>query len=88
MNEILARESVAWKIYGDHSDWKIFFGAGAPPRGGSDQSVQDVDWRRLDAKKRRAEPRAPAGAHPARRGLQRRASAGRTATPDEILARP
>src|SRR5215470_3723309 len=50
MNEILARESVAWRIYGDHSDWKIFFGAGAPPRDGSDQSVQDVEWRRLDAK--------------------------------------
>ena len=50
MNEILARETVAWKIYGEHSDWKIFFGAGAPPRDGSDQSVQDVEWRRLDAK--------------------------------------
>ena len=50
MNEILARESVPWKIYGDHSDWKIFFGAGTPPRDGADQSVQDVDWRRLDAK--------------------------------------
>jgi len=50
MNEILAREKVAWKIYGEYSDWKIFFGAGAPPRDGSDQSVQDVDWRRLDAK--------------------------------------
>jgi len=50
LNEILAREKVAWKIYGEHSDWKIFFGAGAPPRDGSDQSVQDVDWRRLDAK--------------------------------------
>ena len=50
MNEILARERVPWKIYGDHSDWKIFFGAGAPPRDGSDQSVQDVEWRRLDAK--------------------------------------
>src|SRR5207247_4176783 len=50
MNEILAREKVAWKIYGEHSDWKIFFGAGAPPRDGSDQSVQDVDWRQLDAK--------------------------------------
>jgi glutamate-1-semialdehyde 2,1-aminomutase len=50
MNEILARERVPWKIYGDHSDWKIFFGAGAPPRDGADQSVQDVDWRRLDAK--------------------------------------
>ena len=50
LNEILAREQVAWKIYGDHSDWKIFFGAGAPPRDGDDQSVADVDWRRLDAK--------------------------------------
>jgi glutamate-1-semialdehyde 2,1-aminomutase len=50
MNEVLAREHVAWKIYGEHSDWKIFFGAGAPPRDGSDQSVQDVDWRLLDAK--------------------------------------
>jgi glutamate-1-semialdehyde 2,1-aminomutase len=50
MNEILARERVAWKIYGEHSDWKIFFGADAPPRDGSDQAVHDVDWRRLDAK--------------------------------------
>ena len=50
LNEILAREKVAWKVYGEHSDWKIFFGAGAPPRDGSDQSVADVDWRRLDAK--------------------------------------
>jgi glutamate-1-semialdehyde 2,1-aminomutase len=50
LNEILAREKVGWKIYGEHSDWKIFFGAGAPPRDGSDQSVADVDWRRLDAK--------------------------------------
>jgi glutamate-1-semialdehyde 2,1-aminomutase len=50
LNEILAREAVAWKIYGDHSDWKIFFGADAPPRDGSDQSVERVDWRRLDAK--------------------------------------
>jgi glutamate-1-semialdehyde 2,1-aminomutase len=50
MNEILAREEVAWKVYGEHSDWKIFFGAGTPPRDGSDQSVRDVDWRRLDAK--------------------------------------
>jgi glutamate-1-semialdehyde 2,1-aminomutase len=50
LNEILARERVAWKIYGEHSDWKIFFGAGTPPRDGSDQSVADVDWRRLDAK--------------------------------------
>src|SRR5207249_4261090 len=50
LNEILARENVGWKIYGEHSDWKIFFGAGAPPRDGADQSVADVDWRRLDAK--------------------------------------
>lgn len=50
LNEILAREQVAWKIYGDHSDWKIFFGADGPPRDGSDQSVERVDWRRLDAK--------------------------------------
>jgi glutamate-1-semialdehyde 2,1-aminomutase len=50
MNEILARGKVAWKVYGEHSDWKIFFGADAPPRDGSDQSVQHVDWRRLDAK--------------------------------------
>lgn len=50
MNEILARESVAWKIYGDHSDWKILFGADAPPRDGADQSVQQIDWRRLDGK--------------------------------------
>ncbi len=50
MNEVLAREKIAWKIYGEHSDWKIFFGAEAPPRDGDDQSVQDVDWRRLDAK--------------------------------------
>src|SRR5262249_45162423 len=50
MNEILARASVAWKVYGEHSDSKILFGAGVPPRDGADQSVQDVDWRRLDAK--------------------------------------
>jgi len=50
MNEVLAREQVAWKIYGEHSDWKIFFGADAPPREGSDQSVEGVDWRRLDAR--------------------------------------
>ena len=50
LNEILAREKVAWKVYGEHSDWKIFFGAGVPPRDGADQSVADVDWRRLDAK--------------------------------------
>jgi glutamate-1-semialdehyde 2,1-aminomutase len=50
MNEILAREKIAWKIYGEHSDWKIFFGADAPPRDGGDQSVDGVEWRRLDAK--------------------------------------
>ena len=50
LNEILAREQVAWKIYGEHSDWKIFFGAEAPPRDGADQSVDGVDWRRLDGK--------------------------------------
>ena len=50
MNEILARERIAWTVYGEHSDWKIFFGADAPPRDGSDQSVEQVDWRRLDGK--------------------------------------
>ena len=50
MNEVLAREHVAWKIYGEHSDWKIFFGAEAPPGDGSDQSVERVDWRRLNAR--------------------------------------
>ena len=50
LNEILAREKVAWKIYGEHSDWKIFFNAEAPPRDGADQSVADVEWRRLDGK--------------------------------------
>ena len=49
-NEILARERVAWKIYGEHSDWKVFFGADTPPRDGADQSVAGIDWRRLDAK--------------------------------------
>jgi glutamate-1-semialdehyde aminotransferase len=50
LNEVLARERVAWKIYGDHSDWKIFFGAEAPPRDGDDQSIAGIDWRRLDTK--------------------------------------
>ena len=50
MNETLARERIAWKVYGDHSDWKIFFGADAPPKDGADQSVDGIDWRRLDAK--------------------------------------
>ena len=50
VNEILARERIAWKVYGEHSDWKIFFGADRPPRDGADQSVEGIDWRRLDAK--------------------------------------
>src|SRR4030095_15773192 len=50
LNEVLAREGVAWKVYGDHSDWKIFFNAGAPPRDGADQSVAHVDGRCLDAR--------------------------------------
>ena len=50
LNEILAREKVAWKVYGEHSDWKMYFGADAPPRDGADQSVAGIDWRRLDAK--------------------------------------
>ena len=50
MNEILARERVAWKVYGHHSDWKIFFDADAPPKDGADQAVDTIDWRRLDAK--------------------------------------
>lgn len=50
MNEILAQEAVAWRVYGAYSDWKIFFGADAPPRDGADQEVDGVEWRRLDAK--------------------------------------
>ena len=50
MNEILAQEAVAWKVYGEYSDWKIFFDADAPPRDGADQSVSGIDWRRLDSK--------------------------------------
>lgn len=50
MNEILAREQVAWKVYGQYSDWKVFFGAEAPPRDGNDQNVTDIPWQRLDAK--------------------------------------
>src|SRR2546425_9878183 len=41
MNEILAREKVAWKVYGQHSDWKLFYGADAPPHDGADQAVDD-----------------------------------------------
>ena len=50
MNEILAQEAVAWKVYGEYSDWKIFFDADAPPRDGADQGVSGIDWRRLDSK--------------------------------------
>ena len=50
MNEILAREKVAWKVYGKHSDWKLYYGADAPPHDGDDQSVDDVPWQRLDAR--------------------------------------
>ena len=50
MNEILAQEAVAWKVYGEYSDWKIFFDADAPPRDGADQDVSGIDWRRLDSK--------------------------------------
>lgn len=50
MNEILARQRVSWKVYGKHSDWKVFFGAEAPPQDGDDQSVDAVPWQRLDAK--------------------------------------
>ena len=50
MNEILAQEAVAWKVYGEYSDWKIFFDADAPPRDGEDQDVSGIDWRRLDSK--------------------------------------
>jgi glutamate-1-semialdehyde 2,1-aminomutase len=50
MNDILAREQVAWKVYGTYSDWKIYYGADAPPRDGADQAVDDIPWQRLDAK--------------------------------------
>lgn len=50
MNEILAQEAVAWRVYGDYSDWKIFFDADAPPRDGEDQDINGIDWRRLDSK--------------------------------------
>lgn len=50
LNDILAREQVAWKVYGQHSDWKIYYGADAPPRDGEDQSIDGVPWQRLDAK--------------------------------------
>ncbi len=50
MNEILAREALPWKVYGAYSDWKIFFGADAPPREGADQDVSGFEWQRLDAK--------------------------------------
>ncbi|ETW98753.1 MAG: hypothetical protein ETSY1_17540, partial [Candidatus Entotheonella factor] len=50
MNDTLAREGVAWKVYGQHSDWKVFYGADAPPRDGDDQDVSEVPWQRLDGK--------------------------------------
>jgi glutamate-1-semialdehyde 2,1-aminomutase len=50
MNDILAQEQVAWKVYGLHSDWKIFYGAEEPPHDGDDQSVDGIPWQRLDAK--------------------------------------
>jgi glutamate-1-semialdehyde 2,1-aminomutase len=50
MNEILARQAVAWKVYGQHSDWKIFYGADTPPRDGNDQAVEQIPWQRLDGK--------------------------------------
>jgi glutamate-1-semialdehyde 2,1-aminomutase len=50
MNEILAHEKIAWKVYGQHSDWKIFYGAEAPPRDGNDQAVDHLPWQRLDAR--------------------------------------
>ncbi len=48
MNDILAREQVAWKVYGQHSDWKLFYGAEAPPRDGDDQQVDTIPWQQLD----------------------------------------
>jgi glutamate-1-semialdehyde 2,1-aminomutase len=50
LNEILARAEVPWKVYGQHSDCKFFYGADAPPRDGDDQSVDHVPWQRLNAK--------------------------------------
>jgi glutamate-1-semialdehyde 2,1-aminomutase len=50
MNAILAREKVSWKVYGNYSDWKMYYGADAPPHDGDDQSVDDVPWQRLDAR--------------------------------------
>jgi glutamate-1-semialdehyde 2,1-aminomutase len=50
MNEILAQAGVAWKVYGQHSDWKLFYGAESPPRDGNDQAMDSVPWQRLEAK--------------------------------------
>jgi glutamate-1-semialdehyde 2,1-aminomutase len=50
MNTVLARERVPWKVYGRYSDWKLYYGADAPPRDGEDQDVDDVPWQRLDAR--------------------------------------
>jgi glutamate-1-semialdehyde 2,1-aminomutase len=50
MNDLLAQERIAWKVYGTYSDWKLFYGADSPPRDGNDQAVDAVPWQRLDAK--------------------------------------
>jgi glutamate-1-semialdehyde 2,1-aminomutase len=50
MNEILAREQVAWQVYGQHSDWKLYYGAEAPPRSRDEQAVAHIPWMQLDAK--------------------------------------
>jgi glutamate-1-semialdehyde 2,1-aminomutase len=50
MNDILAQERVAWKVYGNYSDWKLFYGADSPPRDGNDQAVDAIPWQQLDAK--------------------------------------
>ena len=50
MNELLAQERIAWKVYGNYSDWKLFYGADRPPRDGNDQAVEAIPWQQLDAK--------------------------------------
>ena len=72
MNEILAHEKVSWKVYGEHSDWKIFFGAEAPPAGGDDQSVSEVPWKTL-SERYPARPAACRGEVPPRRPCRPRA---------------
>lgn len=49
-NEVIARAQVSWKVYGQHSDCKFFYGADAPPRDGDDQAVEHIPWQRLNAK--------------------------------------